>query len=107
MSVDFTAGVLAPWLTTYSEDISYQIGFTALGLPKETGITVSKDIQSVKGSVCIDDWTSVFFCKFQGLKAKTSDEVAILLPGASLNEKQNADHQEKSVIDNDYPLFMQ
>lgn len=77
VGVDFTAGVLAPWLTTYSEDISYQIGFTALGLPEEAGVSVSEDIKSVKGSVCIDDWTSVFWCKFHGLEARTTDTVPI------------------------------
>lgn len=76
MYVDFTAGLLAPWLTTYSEDIFFQVGFTAIGLPDSVEVTAS-EIKSAKGSVCIDDWSSLFQCKWYGLEAKTTDYVPI------------------------------
>lgn len=100
--VQFTVGLLAPYLTTYSEDIEFQIGFTAIGLPESADVKMS-DVKSVHGSVCIDDWTSVFWCRFHGLVAKTTDIVKVDLS----NQFDEANPIGENTFKNEYDLFIQ
>lgn len=63
--VEYQNAFLAPKLTTYDAQVDYTIGITVIGLKHAQ----SSKISSVSGSICVNDWTSAFWCKMHGLNA--------------------------------------
>lgn len=75
-SFEYENSVRSPGLTTYASQVKLENRHAVILLSDKLNPTVGPT-QKVSGQVCVNDWTTMFWCKTKGLRAQTRDVVEI------------------------------
>lgn len=52
------------------------MGIVTIAIAEPVKAKVSR-VATAQGTICMDDWTSLFWCRSQGMADRTSDKVSI------------------------------
>ena len=81
---NYISSIYTPYLTTYFSKVNMKLFSKVIYLDENVSIIQS---EPAKGKICVNDWTTFFWCNFEGLKEQTSDSAEITFDGENINIK--------------------
>jgi hypothetical protein len=79
---EYISSIYSPYLTTYYSNVDMKL-FTKVLYLDENVLIISPS-EPIKGNICINDWTTAFYCKFVGLNEQTNDSKDIIYDGDNI-----------------------